>query len=249
METDGKEQDYEGERHPTTRARHGKGRATLPHTDGSGLVDVYEGEYLNGARHGEGTYTFGSGARYVGEYRENLKHGQGTFYYVDGSVYEGEWENDAREGAGVYTYPNGDTYDGQWRQGLKWGKGVYTYADSGSRYEGQWVRGARDGIGAWIHPEAKYTYAGTWVGDKPSGVGKHTFDHGAISHGTYQAVAAEVYSDESSSVVPEPSLQWTAGKFDAVPPPPPPSGMSAEEIQAANDEAEAAVREEALRQA
>ncbi|KNC48583.1 testis-specific A2 protein [Thecamonas trahens ATCC 50062] len=238
--------EYEGERHPTTRARHGKGRATLPHNDGSGLFDVYEGEYYEGERHGRGQYTYANGARYEGEYVKGRKHGEGTFFYPDGAVYVGEWENDAREGRGKYTYPNGDSYEGQWRQGLRWGAGVYTYGDSGSRYEGQWVRGARDGAGQWIHPGAKYNYTGSWVADKPTAVGKFTFDHGAVVHGRYTSVVAETYSEESASVVPEPTLQWTAETFDVVPPPATATGMTAEEIQAANAEAEAAVRAEAL---
>jgi radial spoke head protein 1 len=45
--------------------------------------------YENGKRHGQGTYRFKNGARYIGEYVMNKKHGQGTFIYPDGSKYEG----------------------------------------------------------------------------------------------------------------------------------------------------------------
>jgi len=41
--------EYEGERNEDEQ-RHGKGKATLPNGD------VYEGQYVNGKRHGEGTY-------------------------------------------------------------------------------------------------------------------------------------------------------------------------------------------------
>lgn len=41
--------EYEGERNGDEQ-RHGKGKATLPNED------IYEGMYVNGKRHGEGTY-------------------------------------------------------------------------------------------------------------------------------------------------------------------------------------------------
>ena len=72
----------------------GKGKATYPNGD------VYEGEFVNGLRHGPGgTYTYGGGAPaapadggeegapavtkevYVGEWKDNLKHGIGKQNY------------------------------------------------------------------------------------------------------------------------------------------------------------------------
>lgn len=41
--------EYEGERNEDEE-RHGKGKATLPNGD------VYEGQYVHGKRHGQGTY-------------------------------------------------------------------------------------------------------------------------------------------------------------------------------------------------
>ena len=40
-----------------------------------------------------GTYTWASGNKYVGEYRNGLRHGQGTFTFADGRVKEGVWKN------------------------------------------------------------------------------------------------------------------------------------------------------------
>ncbi len=43
--------------------------------------------------HGQGTYTWTGGNKYVGEYKNDLHHGQGTFTWADGTVIEGLWKN------------------------------------------------------------------------------------------------------------------------------------------------------------
>lgn len=45
-------QTYEGDRHPDTGTRHGHGRAVLPNGD------QFEGEYVDGQRHGEVIHSF-----------------------------------------------------------------------------------------------------------------------------------------------------------------------------------------------
>ena len=40
--------------------------------------DVYEGEYMKGMRHGEGTYTFADGEKYKGQWFQDQQHGQGV---------------------------------------------------------------------------------------------------------------------------------------------------------------------------
>lgn len=241
-------QTYEGQRHPTTKQRHGLGKATLPLNDGSGLADMYTGEYVEGQRSGRGTYLWANGARYVGEYKANLRHGEGIMDYPDGSKYTGQWINGQREGRGVYVYVNGDTYEGEWRQDQRWGHGKYTYQETKSCFAGQWVRSKRDGHGEWVHP-CGYTYIGIWEADKPIGVGKHVFAHGAIAHGEYSLVQAEpAGQDESASELPaEPGVQWNTKKFDVVPPPPEDNSVTAAEVAKANRDAEILVREQAMK--
>ena len=53
--------------------------------------DTYEGEFLNGKRHGHGIYTWSDGTRYEGEYRDNQKHGRGIETSSDGSRHEVEY--------------------------------------------------------------------------------------------------------------------------------------------------------------
>lgn len=102
--------------------------------------DVYEGEILNGKRHGHGTYT-----------------------WADGDTYEGDWKDGKRCGRGkLIQYgksPSGETYmkysyDGEWLEGKEHGHGICVEGDFGWEkmdkvFEGEWVNGKRQGRFVW----------------------------------------------------------------------------------------------------
>ena len=102
--------------------------------------DVYEGEILNGKRHGHGTYT-----------------------WADGDTYEGDWKDGKRCGRGkLIQYgksPTGETYmkysyDGEWLDSREHGHGICVEGDFGMYkndkvYEGEWVNGKRQGRFVW----------------------------------------------------------------------------------------------------
>ncbi|MDO4830820.1 MAG: hypothetical protein Q4A46_05025 [Clostridia bacterium] len=102
--------------------------------------DVYEGEILNGKRHGHGTYT-----------------------WADGDTYEGDWKDGKRCGRGkLIQYgksPTGETYmkysyDGEWLDGKEHGHGICVEGDFGWEkmdkvFEGEWVNGKRQGRFVW----------------------------------------------------------------------------------------------------
>ena len=69
--------------------------------------DRYVGEFKDGKRHGQGTYTFTDGQKYVGECRYDMWEGVGTFTYPNGSKYVGQFKNSQRHGYGSYTFPDG----------------------------------------------------------------------------------------------------------------------------------------------
>jgi len=50
---------------------------------------VYNGTWLGGFRHGEGTMKWIDGAVYHGEWNYGQAFGQGKFHHVDGDIYEG----------------------------------------------------------------------------------------------------------------------------------------------------------------
>ena len=53
----------------------------------------YEGSFLNGKRHGIGTFTSSNGSIYVGEWFDDLMHGKGKLTRHDGTVLSGSWQN------------------------------------------------------------------------------------------------------------------------------------------------------------
>ena len=69
--------------------------------------DKHVGEYKDGKRHGQGTYTHANGDKYVGEYKDNNKHGQGTYTFADGSKWVGAWENNKLSGYAITYYADG----------------------------------------------------------------------------------------------------------------------------------------------
>ena len=75
-------------------ARHGKGRYVM----WSG--DVYEGTFVKGARTGEGAYTSNmTKARYQGQFLDGKKHGTGVLTLANGEKTAGLWKDDTYVGA------------------------------------------------------------------------------------------------------------------------------------------------------
>ena len=54
-----------------------------------GFAECIQGDCNNGY----GTYT-SDGSKYVGEFKDGKRHGQGTFTWADGRVEKGIWKND-----------------------------------------------------------------------------------------------------------------------------------------------------------
>ena len=46
--------------------------------------------------------------KYVGEYKDGKRHGQGTYTWFDGGKYEGEWKDGEHHGQGTLTLPDGN---------------------------------------------------------------------------------------------------------------------------------------------
>ena len=69
--------------------------------------DVYEGEWVENAREGHGTYwkhEYGRHrAEYVGEWRRGKREGFGVFHDELGQRFEGDWVRSKRHGRGRQT--------------------------------------------------------------------------------------------------------------------------------------------------
>ena len=47
---------------------------------------IYEGEFIDGKRHGKGTETYSSGSQYFGEWKSGAYSGHGSFFGSNGVV-------------------------------------------------------------------------------------------------------------------------------------------------------------------
>ena len=105
---------------------------------------VYEGQYLNGKFHGQGTYTWADGNKYVGEFKDGIQDGLGISTFVSGKFaggkYVGQFKNQKQHGQGTYTWANGDKYVGEWKDGVQHGQGTFIFAN-GTVDKGIWENG------------------------------------------------------------------------------------------------------------
>ena len=147
--------------------RHGQG--TFTYANG----DKYVGGWKDGESHGQGTYTYASGSKYVGGYKDGKEHGQGTYAYADRDKYVGGYKDGKEHGQGTYAYANGDKYVGEHKDGESHGQGTYTYA-SGSKYVGEHKDGKKHGQGTYAYADGN-KYVGGWKDGKSHGQGTFTY--------------------------------------------------------------------------
>ena len=103
-------------------------------------VGTYEGFFKNNKRHGQGTFTWKYGDKYVGQWKDDKENGQGSYYFKDGRKYVGQWKNGIKHGQGTFTWKDGDKYTGQWLKGLEHGQGTKT-KKNGNIEKGIWKYG------------------------------------------------------------------------------------------------------------
>jgi len=141
---------------------------------------VYDGEWKNQKRHGNGVLVDVNGDRYEGMFEEGIPNGFGkrvyAFVMIDHELvkgkrsYEGHWKDGLYDGSGKYVVGNGETYVGEFQNGMYHGRGRYEYLD-GRIYDGDFARGHRSGFGKMIYPNGD-VYEGEWKMDNYEGRGK-----------------------------------------------------------------------------
>ena len=109
--------------------------------------DVYEGEILNGKRHGHGTYTWADGDTYEGDWKDGKRCGRGKLIQYGKVPATGE------------TYVK-RSYDGEWLDSKEHGHGICVEGDFGMEkmdkvFEGEWVNGKRQGRFVWYLTNSK----------------------------------------------------------------------------------------------
>lgn len=185
--------------------KHGRGTYTWNADPWKG--DVYEGEWKNDRRTGQGTYVSPGKYKYVGGFLDNQRHGQGKMVYPDGSCYEGGWANGDCHGEGIYQglhdylyagtfvegkkhgigkarFGDGGRYEGEWRNDQEHGQGKLSSRD-GTSYEGSFAYGRFHGQGVFKGLRG-YEYVGAYVNGKKCGLGKARFVNGSTYEGEWR---------------------------------------------------------------
>jgi hypothetical protein len=97
-------------------------RLTFPSGD-------YEGNMLDGRRHGYGVMRFQNGNIYAGAWCDDLFEGAGRYVWADGRTYEGQFKRDKMQGRGLASWPDGRIYMGEWVGDVRDGHGIFSLAD------------------------------------------------------------------------------------------------------------------------
>ncbi|GLE02030.1 hypothetical protein PINS_up010868 [Pythium insidiosum] len=170
--------------------------------------DVYDGEWVDGKRHGHGELTFADGGgSYVGGFTRDMFDGFGVLErhhvvvrrpleppsLVSGALrlhvkrrserYEGEFRMGRRHGRGSLRSATREVYDGQFVDDYYDGRGVCAYPN-GDVYDGEWRHGRWHGHGELRRGRDGSSYVGEFCNGLFHGLGRETFGRGG-SQGSY----------------------------------------------------------------
>ena len=153
--------------------------------------DVYEGDFLEGKKHGQGHYTFvkqGKGetdkliekaiaARkaskdepvsdevFIADTAKALKVGrtivESVLEYGVLPCYHGDYVRGQRVGQGLMKAKDGSVYKGDWLNNKRHGQGIFYYVN-GDVYSGEWAEGLKHGFGTYRFIGGG-EYRGEWV--------------------------------------------------------------------------------------
>lgn len=97
---------------------------------------VYEGQFYNLKKSGNGKQTFPSGDVYIGKFFKNKYHGKGQLYFSNEESYKGNFLNGLREHIGTYSYPSGEKVVGDWTEDMLHGRGEYEFTNGSKMRSG-----------------------------------------------------------------------------------------------------------------
>lgn len=151
---------------------------------------VYEGQFKDGKRDGNGEEVWPNGRHYSGQFKNDLKQGKGTFTWSSGDKFVGEFVDDWRSKGlfiwgesgnsfdgtfkknkiifGMYKWAKGNSFNGSWKDNKKV-KGTFTWVN-GSSYEGEWKDSNQHGHGVFTWAD-RSKYVGEFLNGEFSGLG------------------------------------------------------------------------------
>ena len=141
--------------------------AGVPHGRGIQMDDsfdrkIYEGEYVNGMKQGEGIYYPQKHERIEGHFYKENPHGFCRFFQNNVQTFAGNYDSGVPQGFGVIT-----------RYG-------------GFRYEGNQMNMVAEGDGKLFDKDGKLIYEGNFVNNNPHGSGKKMVN-GVLWEGEFDA--------------------------------------------------------------
>ena len=135
-------------------------------------TEIYEGNWNDDKKDGEGLLKFKEGIIYKGSFKNDKLNGKGEMKWPNNTYYVGEFSNNLFDGNGYLKGSNGNTYKGNFRKGVyngegefKWVKGIKTAV-----YKGNYSWGKKDGKGQ-LSFENGNSYTGCWESGLPIGEG------------------------------------------------------------------------------
>ena len=190
-----------------------EGRFREDRRDGHGLLSrdkevLYDGEWMNGLKHGQGREMIGQTA-YEGDFKQGLRDGKGRLMRLNGQlIYSGDWVMGKRHGNGKEILKGGIVYEGSFRDdrcegkgkqlqdgvllyegdfvnGLREGHGRLYNKDGSVSMEGSFKKGRLNGEGTIYHGNANSFYMGSVVDDKPNGKGTEVLPSGEFYEGDF----------------------------------------------------------------
>lgn len=138
--------------------------ATWTNCIGAGSTQAghqYVGEFRNGKRDGQGSYTWPSGEKYVGEFKDGEINGHGARTFPSGERYVGEFVDGKIRGHGIFTYPSGEKFVGEFKDNKLNGQGSRTLP-GGEKYVGEFKDDRLDGQGIEYRADGSVLRSGIW---------------------------------------------------------------------------------------
>lgn len=102
------------------------GQGRLARRDG----EIFEGIWVAGLLHGEGSHRNARGDSYTGAFRNGVPHGHGRQAMADGSIYDGAFRDGLRHGEGRMRLAGGTEYHSTWKAGVEQGGRPDVVADA-----------------------------------------------------------------------------------------------------------------------
>lgn len=141
---------------------HGEGTLYSPNGE-----KLYEGAFQNGLYDGPGALYAAGKALYRGQFAQGLYNGLGTLYQGEEKLYEGSFLDGRYDGEGTLYGKDGELiYTGGFRRGGYDGQGVELSPDGEKLYEGGFRNGLRDGEGT-LYSGKRFRFQGVFTGGEP----------------------------------------------------------------------------------